>query len=398
MVLDGATESIRLNGPIFSKKWDAGAIKSAFTLDRASLYMTRERPDPARAEECLVLMNERIASKAAYNKMRFSTVGRGSKKIYIEELVSGSENQPVHFIQTRETNLIAGESLGQEFKISPISATSNAGTSLPVICIDAVEELGVVDSFDNSQWLRKSHLDEVRGIAQGVFPRNGFDFLELETSRGTAGLQRPVNNKKELDDAQRAPRTWRSNDARRVVSRAIKRAAFTSRGRVAAAIRRSNEASSALGRALQAAERADRSLTKIGGRAGSPHEEFDQLLRESARRIAEAFADCSQLLRKRRQDLDQVLAPPAPIPAEVAYALADQALRSARAYRRAKIALREYKLGRDSRPTAEQMKLLELPPPRYTLEELVSARELAANFLDAESDLDDDLGSNEKEH
>jgi hypothetical protein len=401
LVMAGTTSPIRLSGPVFSENWNAEAVKQAFLVDRIALYFARETPDPERAERWLALMNERIVLIAEYNKNKFSSIGRGSRKIEIhtEEGVSDGSDPGRTFQQLdgRNRSRDAAPSrapdprLRAEFDIDRIPAIARfaGGTGLQVFSLAAVGKIRSINAINNVQRLQRSGLDDAKRKSAGILQSNESDYLEQRRPDRNRRLRWPINDGRGVGDAQRTSSTWRQDEARELAFRAIGRANQTSKPSASAAAGQADEADQEISRAFDAAERAAQSLERAGEQARSSHDAVSKLLRDAAKRITAAFAGCAQIVKDHLQNLVRTVTPPPPVAtassAAHAYAAADKALKDARAFERAKAAVREHRLGRGKPPTPGQVKLVEQPPPKKTIKQLVDLREVAANRLDVEN-------------
>ena len=401
LVMAGATSPIRLSGPVFSKNWNAEAVKQAYLVDRDALYFTRETPDPERAERWLALMNERIVLKAEYNKNKFSSIGRGSRKIEIqtEEGVTDGSDTGRTFQQLDGRNRsrdgapsrAPDPGLRAEFDINRVPAIAGfAGeTGAQVVSLAAVGKIGSINAFNDVQRLQRSGLDDAKWKSAGILQSNESDYLEQRRPDRNRRLRWPINDGRGVGDAQRTSSTWRQDEARELAFRAIGRANQSSKPSASAAAGQADEADQEISRAFDAAERAAQSLERTGEQARSSHDAVNELLRETAKRIAAAFAGCAQIVKDHIQNLARTVTAPRLAAnvssAALAYAAADKALKDAREFERAKAAVREHRLGRGKPPTPDQVKLVQQPAAKKTIKQLVDLREAAANRLDIEN-------------
>jgi len=422
------TKTVRLSGLVFQEDWSAEAIKAALVLDKKDMNSAREAPDFERAARELALMNERISTKAEFNKKRFLSVGRGSKKIEIQTenevihgpAVGGIIRERIDANRSRES-VAPGGILRAEFDIERIPATAGftGRTGLPVLSLTQARKLGSIHAFNDVRQLQRSSLDDAWREAAGALSRDESDHLEQGRSGRSQGLRRSIDDVQELtNDQERTSGAWRQDDARELAQRAISRANVSSGLVIAAADRQANENDQAISRAERAAERAHRSVVVSVDASASRHNELiaaheatsgavDQgrdrynSVERAVRAIAgEAGRIIDRFAEKVAQVRDKILAriaPPVTAPAKppmsvaaVAFAAADKAFVEAKAYERARNIVRDHRQGRGKAPTAEEIRISEQPALAKTAFQLAEIRERAANRLDAEGGMQDE--------
>lgn len=415
MIPRGQTKTVRLSGLVFQEDWSAEAIKAA--LDRKDINSAREAPDLERADREFALMNERISIKSEFNKKRFSSIGRGSKKIEIqteEGVPDGPEvgsyiRERIESNRSREAapGRAPGGILRAEFELDRIPAIAGftGRTGLPVLSLTQARNLGSINSIDNVRQLQGRSVDDAWRPVAGALSRDESDHLERGRAGRNQGLRRSIDDGQELtNDQEGTPGAWRQDDARELAFRAISRANVSSKSVASAAAGQADEADNALGRAERAAEqasnaasRADKEIERASDATSDANQSMVSAFRKFAgslgkltERVAQEAAQVKAWILARIVTTPAVPVAPVPSAAAVAFAEADTALKDARAFERAQTAVREHRQGRGKPPTPDQVKLAQQPAPKKTIKQLVDAREVAANRLDSENGLSDD--------
>jgi hypothetical protein len=412
----GQTKTVRLSGLVFQEDWSAEAIKAALVLDRKDMNSAREAPDLERADREFALMNERISIKGQFNKKRFSSVGRGSKKIEIQtenEVMHGPEvrgiiRERIDANRSREAapGRAPGGILRAEFELDRIPATAGftGRTGLPVLSLASVGKLGSIHAFNDVQRLQRSGLDDAGRPAAGALSRDESDHLERGRAGRNQGLRRSIDDGQELDDAQRTSSAWGTDTARELAFRAISRANVSSKSVASAADRQANVVDQALGRAERAAERASNAASRADKeieRASDATIEADQSMVNAFRKFASSLGKLTERVAQEAAQvkawiLARIVTKPvavvAPVlsAAAVAFAAADKAFAEAKAYERAKAIVRDHRQGRGKAPTDEEIRISQQPAPAKTAFQLAEIRERAANRLDSERGMHDD--------